>query len=123
GWLVLAWTLTAALLAVVSVAVAERRLQVGSLVYLLLGALFTLAEETPPSHLVIARAHPGHGLASLVLVIAATATVAWALGWHERYRNSAIWTAGALAVYGASLGILEALQRISSQGVHTDFQR
>jgi uncharacterized membrane protein len=123
GWLVLAWTLSAALLAVISVGVEERRLQVASLVYLLFGALFTLAEETPPSHLVIARAHPGHGLPSLVLVIAATATVAWALGWHERYRNSAIWTAGALAVYGASLGILEAMQRISSQGVHTDFQR
>src|SRR5205814_10476231 len=71
GWLVLAWTLTAALLAVVSVTVAERRLQVASLVYLLLGALFTLAEETPPSHLVIARSHPGHGLPSLVLLLAA----------------------------------------------------
>src|SRR5438094_4593993 len=123
GWLVLAWTLSAALLAVISVAVEERRLQIASLVYLLLGALFPLAEETPPSHLVIARAHPGHGLPSLLLVIAATATVAWALGWHKRYRNSAIWTAGALAVYAASLGILEAMQRISSQGVHTDFQR
>ena len=123
GWLVLAWTLSAALLAIVSVEVEERRLQVASLVYLLCGALFTLAEETPPSHLVIARSHPGHGLQSLVLVIAATATVAWALGWHERYRFSAIWVAGALAVYAASLGILEAMQRISPQGIQTDFQR
>jgi uncharacterized membrane protein len=123
GWLVLAWTVTAALLALVSVAVDERRLQVASLVYLVFGTLFTLTEETPPSHLVVAHSHPGHGLASLVLVIAATATVAWALGWHERYRLAAIWTAGALAVYGASLAILEAMQRISPQGVHTDFQR
>jgi uncharacterized membrane protein len=122
-WLVLAWTLTAALLALISVAVDERRLQIASLVYLVFGTLFTLAEETPPTQLVVARSHPGHGLASLVLVIAATATVAWALGWHERYRLAAIWAAGALTVYGASLAILEAMQRISPQDVHTDFQR
>src|SRR4029079_15163138 len=113
----------AALLAVVSVAVEERRLQIASLVYLLLGTLFTLAEEAPPSQLVVARSHPGHGLASLVLVVAATAVVAWALGWHERYRFAAISVAGALSVYGASLAILEATPRLSDQGVHTDFQR
>jgi len=123
SWLVLAWTLTAAVLAVLSVKVDELRLQVASLVYLLIGALFTLAEQTPPSHLVVARAHPGHGLVSLVLVVAATSTVAWALGWYKRYRDAAIWVAGALSVYGASLAILEAMQRISPQGVHTDFQR
>jgi uncharacterized membrane protein len=122
-WLVLAWTITAALLAVLSVKVDELTLQVGSLVYLLSGALLTLAEETPPTQLVVARAHPGHGLVSIVLVVAATSTVAWALGWHKRYRDGAIWVAGALSVYGASLAILEAMQRLSPQGVHTDFQR
>jgi hypothetical protein len=123
GWLVLAWTATAALLALASVAVEERRLQFASFVYLVLGTLFTLVAETPPSQLVIARLHPGHGLVSLALVVAALATFAWSLGWQERYRLAAIWTAGALTVYGASLGILEAMQRISPQGVHTDFQR
>jgi uncharacterized membrane protein len=123
SWLVLAWTLTAAVLAVLSVKVDELRLQLASLVYLFIGALFTLAEQTPPSHLVVARAHPGHGLVSLVLVVAATSTLAWALGWYERYRDVALWAAGALSVYGASLAILEAMQRISPQGVHTDFQR
>jgi uncharacterized membrane protein len=122
-WLALAWTLTAALLAVISVMTEERRLQVASLVYLVLATLFTLAEETPPSHLVVAHLHPGRGLGSLVLVIAAVATFAWSLGWNERYRHAAIWTAGALAVYGASLAILEAMQRISPQSVQTDFQR
>jgi uncharacterized membrane protein len=123
AWLVLAWTLTSAVLAVLAVKLHELRLQVASLVYLLLGALFTFAEQTPPTHLVIAGSHPGHGLVSLVLVVAATATTAWALGWHKRYRFAAIWTAGALMVYGASLGILEAVQRVSPQAVHTDFQR
>jgi uncharacterized membrane protein len=122
-WLVLVYTLTAALLCVVAVAVGERRMQIAALVYLALGALLALAEEAPPSQLVIGRAHPGHGVASLLLVIGATAVLAWALSWNERYRLQAIWVAGALSVYAASLLILEALQRISHQGVHTDFQR
>ena len=122
-WLVLVYTVTAAVLAVVAVAVGERRLQLAALVYLALGALLALAEEAPPWHLVIARAHPGHGVPSLLLVIGATAVLAWSLAWHERYRLQAIWVAGALSVYAASLSILEAMQRISGQGVHTDFQR
>ena len=83
----------------------------------------TLAEEAPPTHLLVSRAHPGHGVPSLLLVIAATAVLAWSLSWNERYRLQAIWVAGGLAVYAASLSILEAMQRISNQGVDTDFQR
>jgi len=123
GWLVLAYTLTAALLCVLAVAVGERRMQVAALVYLALGALLALVEEAPPSHLVIGRAHPAHGVPSLLLVIGATAVFAWSLSWNERYRLQAIWVAGALSVYAASLSILEAMQRISHQGVDTDFQR
>jgi uncharacterized membrane protein len=122
-WLVLVYTFTAALLCVVAVAVDERRLQPAAIVYLAFGALLALAEEAPPSHLVIERAHPGHGVASLLLVIGATAVLAWALSWNERHRLRAIWVAGALSVYAASLLILEAMQGISNQGVHTDFQR
>jgi hypothetical protein len=122
-WLVLVYTLTAALLAVVAVTVGERRLQVASLVYLAFGALLTLAEEAPPTHLLVSRAHPGHGVPSLLLVIGATAVLAWSLSLNERYRVQAIWAAGGLSVYAASLSILEAMQRISGQGVHTDFQR
>ena len=48
---------------------------------------------------------------------------AWSLGWHARYRLQTVWVAGALSVYGASLAILEAAQRLSPAGVHTDFQR
>jgi len=122
-WLVLVYTLTAALLCAVAVAVGERRMQVAALVYLALGALLALGEEAPPSHLVIERAHPGHGVPSLLLVIGATAVLAWALSWNERHRLQAIWVAGALSVYAASLLILEAMQRISNQSVDTDFQR
>ena len=122
-WLVLAYALTAAALAVISVGTGERRLQVASLVYLVLGAGWALIAEAPPSHLIVARAHPGQGVPSLLLVIGATATLAWALAWHERSRLQAIWSAGALAVYAASLSILEAVQRISPGDVHVDFQR
>jgi uncharacterized membrane protein len=67
----------------------------------------------------MAQAHPGHGLASLILLVAAVGVFAW----DERYRVQAAWVAGALAIYGASIAILEAAQRLSPEGVHTDFQR
>lgn len=122
-WLVLVYAVTAAALGVVAVTVGERRLQLAALVYLAIGLLLALVEEAPPSHLVISRPHPGHGVPSLLLVIGATAVLAWALAWNERYRLQAIWVAGALSVYAASLSILEAMQRVSGQTVDTDFQR
>jgi uncharacterized membrane protein len=122
-WIVMAYTVTAAALAALSVWLDERRLQVGALVYLIAGAAVALVDQAPPSHLVMTRAEPGAGVPSLVLVIGALATLAWALGWRERYRLQAIWVGGALAVYAASLSILQAVQNISPAGVHTDFQR
>jgi uncharacterized membrane protein len=122
-WLVLAYTATAAALAVIARTVRERRLQAASLVYLVLAAGITLVADTPPSHLVMPVAHPGEGLASLALVLAALATFAWSLDWSERFRDAATWAAGALGLYGASLAILEAAQRLSPEDVHTNFQR
>jgi uncharacterized membrane protein len=123
AWLVLAYTVGAAALAALSVVAGERRLQVASLVYLVLGAGWALVGEAPPSHLVSQMQHPGDGLPSLGLVIGATATLAWSVGRHGRYRLYAVWAAGALAVYAASIAILEAAQRVSPESVHTDFQR
>jgi uncharacterized membrane protein len=122
-WLVLAYTATAAALAVIARSAGERRLQAGSLAYLVLAAGITLVAETPPSHLVMPIARPGDGLASLVLLLAAVAMFAWSLDWNERFRNAATWAAAALGVYGASLAILEAAQRLSPEDVHTNFQR
>ena len=122
-WLVLAYTVTAATLALLSVVVRERRLQVAALAYLALGAGCALITEAPPTDLVRERAHPGGGVPSLLVVIAATAVLAWAVGWKARYRVQALWVAGALAVYAASLAILDSAQRLSPDGVHTDFQR
>src|SRR6266540_1448214 len=122
-WIVMAYTVTAAVLAVLSVLVEERRFQVAALVYLIAGAALALVHEAPPSHLVIARAEPGAGVPSLLLVIGAITALAWAFGWRERYRVEAIWAAGTLAVYAASLSILQAVQWISPEVVETDFQR
>jgi uncharacterized membrane protein len=122
-WLVLAYTATASALAVIARAVRERRLQAAALVYLVGAALITLTAETPPSHFLAELAHPGHGLASLLLLIGGVATLAWSLDWSEHFRIQAIWAAGALAVCGGSLAILEAAQRLSPEDVHTNFQR
>ena len=122
-WLVLAYAASAAALAVVSVSTRERRLQVAALVYLVCCAGLTLGVEAPPSNLVVAHAHPGHGLPSLVLLICGLVTFAWSLAWNEPFRLQATWVAIALAVYGASLAILEVAQRVSPESVHTDFQR
>ena len=122
-WLVLGYTATATALAAIARTVRERRLQAAALVYLVVAALITLVAETPPSQLVTATAHPGDGLASLLLLIAALATFAWSLNWSERFRVAAGWVAGALGVYAASLAILEAAQRLSPEDVHTNFQR
>jgi uncharacterized membrane protein len=122
-WLVLAYAVTAAGLAAISVLAPERRLQVASLVYIVLAAIPTLGQEAPPSDLVTARLHPGHGLPSLLLLIGALTVFAWALGWNERHRLTAIWITGGLTVYAASLAILEAAQRLSPGSVNTDFQR
>jgi hypothetical protein len=122
-WLVLAYSATAAALAVIARSVHERRLQAASLAYLVAAAVVTLVGETPPSHLVMPIAHPGDGLASLGLLLAASATFAWSLDWSERFRVAATWAVGALGVYGASLAILEAAQLLSPEDVHTNFQR
>jgi uncharacterized membrane protein len=122
-WIVLAFAVTAAALALLSVAVDERRFQVASLVYLVVGALHALIQEAPPADLVTKGAHPGHGVPSLLLVIGATAALAWALAGLRSQQLQAVWAGGALAVYTASLSILEAAQGLSHAGVQTDFQR
>jgi predicted membrane protein DUF2339 len=122
-WLVLAYTATASALAALGRTARERRLQAASVVYLVVAGLITLIVETPPSHFVTELAHPGHGLASLVLVVASLSALAWSLDWGGQLRVQSIWAAGALAVYGGSLAILEAAQSLSPEDVHTNFQR
>jgi uncharacterized membrane protein len=128
-WLVLAWTVTGAALALLTVVLSELRLQFASGAYVLAAGVAALGLEAPPSHLVVADEHPARGVASVVLLIGALLAFAWscrpaAVGdEQEQLQRSSVWAAGTLAVYTASLLILEAVADISSAGVHTDFQR
>jgi uncharacterized membrane protein len=128
-WLVLAWTVTAAALAVLTVALSEPRLQVASGAYVVAAGVAALGLEAPPTHLVVASQHPAHGVASVVLVIVALLAFAWSCrpaaegDEQDQLQRGSLWIAGTLAVYTASLLILEAVAGLSTAGVHTDFQR
>ena len=148
-WLVLAWALAAAVLAWLAAALGELRFQLASFAFLLVALGYTLTEETPPRDLVASAEHPGEGVPSLALVVAA-ALVAAFLARHERakaeplaadepltldrlggvlagqqplYRLWAFAGAAVLALYGLSLTILEIAEAVSAAGVETDFQR
>ena len=143
-WLVLVWAASAAVLAVLSDRLTEARLLAASAGYLVLSLLDTLARQAPPSHLVHANPHPGHGIAAVAFVAAAAAVfarfctdgayvagdgeyarAARALGERRRlWRLYSAWGAGVLAVYGLSLGILELYEELAPGGsVTTNFQR
>jgi uncharacterized membrane protein len=119
-WLTLAWAATVAALGGLSVVSREPRFQLAGLGYLALtaGAAF---HQSPPSQLVIAHAHPAHGVVGVLLLAAATSALAWAM--QEQSRAVALWVGGLVVVYAASLGILELSVHISSASLHTDFQR
>jgi predicted membrane protein DUF2339 len=129
SWLVLAWSASAAALALLAVALAEWRLQVGSVAYVVASAVAALGLEAPPTHLVVANEHPARGIASILLLIGALLVFAWSCrptaegDVDDQVRRLTLWTAGTLAVYAASLAILEAVADLSNAGVHTDFQR
>ncbi|HEX6699898.1 MAG TPA: DUF2339 domain-containing protein, partial [Gaiellaceae bacterium] len=146
GWLVLVWAASAAGLALLADRLAEARFLAASAGYLLLSLGLTLAREAPPSDLVRASSHPGHGIASVALVAAAAAVFARfctegayvtagergggygdiARELDERrllWRKYSAWGAGVLVVYGLSLAILELYERFAPGTVDTNFQR
>jgi uncharacterized membrane protein len=119
-WLTLTWAAAGAGLAGLSVFSREPRFELAGLGFLALtaGAAF---HESPPSQLVVVHAHPAHGVAGVLLLVAATSVLAWVL--REQARAVALWIAALVAVYAASLGILELSVHVSSASLHTDFQR
>jgi hypothetical protein len=126
--LVLIWTGSAVVLALLAGVIAEQRLAFAAGLYLVVAAGYTLVEETPPSRLVHATLHPGLHLAAVALVVAATAAVAQIVRADEEGKRSAratgFWSAGILGVYGLCLGILELVERIApGHDVQTNFQR
>jgi uncharacterized membrane protein len=115
--LVLAWTVAAVALA--AAARYEERLEVAALAYVTLAVGHALALDAPPTDLVVAGRHPGAGVPAVALAVAALFAIA-------RLRPAARavlgWTGGAVALYGASLAILEAFEDVGG-GVETAFQR
>lgn len=115
-WLVLALAATAATLALL--ARFEERLVVGAVGYLALALGHALAFEARPDHLFVAHRHPAGGVLAVVLVLLPIAAVAYV----TRLRRTFAWLGGALALYAASLVILEAFED-SGGGVAAAFQR
>jgi uncharacterized membrane protein len=116
-WLVLALAATAAAHALL--ARFEDRLAFGALGYLALALAHTLVFEAPPTDLFVAHRHPGAGAGAVVLVALGTAVLGYVA---PRLRRALSWIGGGLALYAATLAILE-LFEASGGGVATSFQR
>jgi hypothetical protein len=124
GLTVTLWALTASVLCTAASPLAEGRLWVAGVVQSTFAAVTCLAAATVPSRLFVSSPHPGARLWALAAVVAA---LAWAAKTApEGLRRSRPWlaiTAAVLALFGLSLGVLEAAERLSAASVTTDFQR
>ncbi len=128
AWLAVAWAGEAVVLAWLGEATRERRFRLASAAYLLLALAYTLGHDAPPTDLFELSRHPAGGVVSVLAVAAASLLLAWfwrrpfeppkdegptaaALSIAAAALHSAravfVWLAGALALYAASLGILE----------------
>jgi uncharacterized membrane protein len=116
-WLVLAWAVTAALLALATNF--EERLLYGALTYLGLALGHMLVFEAQPSDVFVAQSHPGSGAPAVLFVLAATAVIAWRTPAVE---TRLAWVCGALGLYAATLTILELSEDFGAD-VHSAFQR
>ena len=116
-WLVIAWAITAALLALSTDA--EERLVYGVLGYFGLAFAHMLVFEAQPKDVFVAQSHPGSGAPAVLFVLAAGAVIAWRT---PPLRTGLTWVCGALGLYAATLAILEASEDLGG-GVHSAFQR
>jgi len=137
-WLVAAYAIGAAALAWVGVAAAEPRLQLGSLAYLGFAVVTLLAEAAPPARFFEAGEHPGSGVPAVLAVAVAIVTLAAACGRGRTHsgdgldaalerlqrplRAFSVWGAGAVALYGVSLAVLELFELIRPGTIESSFQ-
>jgi uncharacterized membrane protein len=120
-YLVVAWSALGAIAALVASKAREPRLRLGTLALLGLALGTALALEAPPSDLFVAQAHPASGVPALLAVLAGA--VITLLSWRGGEAGVAWWAAGVVALYAASLTVLEIVQDLSRAGLETDFQR
>ena len=148
-YLTLTWSAVAVVFAGLAVAAQERRFHLVSLGFLALAVGNAVGLEAPPAELFSANRHPGEGVPSLVFAVLAALGLAfflrpdpgvrptWTLRGEIRWSSVGdevvarmpLWravllaVAGVLALYAASLAILELFQWASPASVATDFQR
>jgi uncharacterized membrane protein len=148
AYLTLAWSAVAIALAALAVVAKERRFYLSALAFLALALGNALVIEAPPAELFSTNRHPGEGVPSLMFACLAALALAVLLRpqrgleprrirsdltWPEiereivarvpLWRALALLTAGIVALYAASLAILELFQWALSASVATDFQR
>ena len=144
GWLALAWTGEAAVLAWLGEATRERRFQLSAVAYLALALAYALGHEAPLTELFELSVHPAGGAPSVLAVAAAAAALAWfvrgaleraaaegpvaaflsdVVALVRRGRAVYLWLAGALVAYAASLGLLELSLWIAVDGREARFER
>ena len=126
NWLVLAWTATAAGLALLGALADDDRLAYGSAGFLALSLVYTLGDLAAPSDFFSANSEPAAGVPSVACVVGA-ALVALLFGnlpaRAESLRPFAVAGVAVMAMYGLSLTILGLFQIIGTAGFETDFQR
>jgi uncharacterized membrane protein len=123
-YLVLAWSAAAAVLAVLSHVVAERRLAAASGALLALALAHALLFEAPLSDLFAAKAHPATGVPALLIVVAAGLVLAvLAPPGYDRERELGAVGLAVLAVYACSLTVLGIAQELGGGDVAGHFQR
>jgi uncharacterized membrane protein len=114
-WLVLAGALGATALAVLGRRTAETRIELAGAAAFALTGLYALASQAPPDDLFTSSTHPAGGTPSVLVLLAAAVAGAFAFRWRPLRLGSA-WAAGGLALYAASLGVLELFVKVSDFG-------
>jgi len=114
-WLVLAGAVGATALLLLGRLVGETRLELAGAAAFALTGVYTLGSQAPPEDLFTVTAHPGGGAPSLLVLLVGALVGVFAFS-RRPLRLAAVWTAGGLALYAASLGVLELFVRVSDFG-------
>ena len=126
GGLLTAWTLEGLVLTALAVRLRQRRYQAAGLAYFAAAAVHLFMFETPLTHLFSERTRPAQHLAALLLMALALGVAGFLLRGRElilpRLDLGAAATAALLTLYAASLGLMEAAQRLGGADLHSRFQ-
>jgi hypothetical protein len=122
-YLVVAWAATAALAAFLAARAREPWLRFGVLALIALAAVHTLVFEAPPTDLFVAQARPAAGAPALLALLAFGLLALRLCRPSGPAAAAARWSAGVIALYAASLAVLELVERVSPGSLNTDFQR